>query len=224
MLLAVLAAKAHTSLPRDIAIDILWPDADADAAVNNLNQTVFQLRRYIDPTYRGGESPEYIISTSEQVTLNPALVHTDLDEIRRLSDRVGGADWNHRQSTALKAIDLIRGQFLADLQYEEWAAVQQLTVQNDLRDRLMPIATGAVTEYELRVATRAASALVSLDPYDEPAVLALVECLARSGRRRAARDLVIGFMHKVTSELDEQPSIELERVARGFQGAESTRN
>ena len=224
MLLAVLAAKVHTSLPRDIAIDILWPDADADAAVNNLNQTVFQLRRYIDPTYKGGESPDYIITTSQQVTLNPALVHTDLDEVRQLSSRVRGAEWARRQTIALKAIDLIRGQFLADLQYEEWAAVQQLTVQNDVRDRLLPIASGADTGYELRVATRAATALVSLDPYDEPAVLALVECLARSGRRRAARDLVVGFMRKVKSELDEEPSDELEQMAQAFRGAESTGN
>lgn len=216
MLLAVLAAKSHTSLSRDVAIDILWPDADADAAVNNLNQTVFQLRRYIDPAYKGGESPEYIISTSEQVALNPALVHTDLDEVRRLATRVDGADWTRRQTTALKVIDLVRGQFLADLQYEEWAAVQQLTVQNDVRDRLLPIAIGADTGYELRVATRAATALVGLDPYDEPAVLALVDCLARSGRRRAARDLVVGFMRRIKSELEEEPSDELERVAQTF--------
>jgi len=61
-----------------MAIDILWPDADGDSAVNNLNQTVFQLRRYLDPSYRQGESPEYIISSAEQVALAPGLVHTDL--------------------------------------------------------------------------------------------------------------------------------------------------
>ena len=57
-LLAVLAAHAHTMLTRDMAIDILWPEADGDSAVNNLNQTVFQLRRYLDPAYRQGESPD----------------------------------------------------------------------------------------------------------------------------------------------------------------------
>ncbi len=59
-------------------MEILWPDADADAAVNNLNQTVFQLRRFIDSDYHGGDSPEYVTSTSEQVSLNPELIHTDL--------------------------------------------------------------------------------------------------------------------------------------------------
>ena len=61
-LLAVLGAHSHSTLTRDMAIDLLWPDADGDSAVNSLNQTVFQLRRYLDSGYRQGESPEYVIT------------------------------------------------------------------------------------------------------------------------------------------------------------------
>ena len=80
-----------------MAIEILWPDTDADAAINSLNQTVFQLRRYIDPAYRGGESAEYVISNADQVALNVELIYTDIDEIRRLPDRLSECDWAHRQ-------------------------------------------------------------------------------------------------------------------------------
>ena len=93
MLLALLAARAHTDLSRDPCVEFLWPEADADAAINNLNQTVFQLRRYIDPDYRGGESPEYVTSTSDQISLNQDLVYTDLAELRRLPQRLDGSDW-----------------------------------------------------------------------------------------------------------------------------------
>ena len=141
MLLAVLAARSHTTLTRDMAIDLIWPDADPDAAINNLNQTVFQLRRYIDPSYKGGESPEYIISSSEQIALNPELVRTDLDEVRRLDQRVRGADWASRQAAVKRVIALIRGEFLADLPYEGWTAVQQVTIHSEVRDHLLPVAT-----------------------------------------------------------------------------------
>ena len=40
-----------------MVLDTMWPDSDPAAAVNSLNQTVFQLRRAIDPDYRDGESP-----------------------------------------------------------------------------------------------------------------------------------------------------------------------
>jgi DNA-binding SARP family transcriptional activator len=216
MLLAVLAARAHTTLTRDMALDILWPNTDADGAINNLNQTVFQLRRYIDPTYRGGESPEYVISTSDQVGLNPDLVHTDLEEIRRLSAKTASVDWGQRQLAARRAINLVRGEFLADLRYEEWTSVQQMAVHNEVRDQLLPIALTPSTAYDLEVSVLAASALIALDPYDEAAVLALAECLSRSGRRVAARDLVVDYAKRVQVELDDEPSPEVVQAAQGF--------
>lgn len=215
-LLALLAARAHTTLTRDMAIDTLWPEADADAAINNLNQTVFQLRRYIDPGYKGGESPEYVISTSEQVALNPDLVHTDLEEIRRLPAKAIGGDWKRRQTSARRAIALVRGEFLADLRYEEWTTVQQVSVHNEVRERLMPIALSAGTSYDTDVSVSAAMALISLDPFDEGAVIALAKCLADSGRRVAARDVIIDFARRMTAELDEGPSSTIVDAARAF--------
>jgi DNA-binding SARP family transcriptional activator len=66
----------------------------------------------------------------------------------------------------------------------------------------------------LDIATLAASALVTLDPFDEQATLALAECLAQSGRRVAARDLVIDFARRLQAEMEEGPSAELEAKAR----------
>ena len=213
-LLAVLAAHAHTSLTRDMATDLLWPEADADSAINSLNQTVFQLRRYIDPSYRGGESPEYIISTSEEVGLNTDLVLTDIEEVRRLPQRLVAADWEQRQGAARRAISLVRGEFLADLRYESWTATRQIAVHNDVRERLLPIALAAVTGYDVDVSTQAAAALVSLDPFDEQATLALAECLMRSGRRVAARDVLVDFARRMQEELDEDPSTQLSALGR----------
>ena len=136
MLLALLAARAHADLSRDVCVETLWPAADADAGVNNLNQTVFQLRRFIDPAYRGGDSPEYITSTSDQVSLNPELIHTDLAEIRRLHLRLEGADWTHRQLAARRTVGLVRGEFLADLAFEEWSYSNQVRIHGEVRDTL----------------------------------------------------------------------------------------
>jgi DNA-binding SARP family transcriptional activator len=204
-LLAVLGAHAHTSLTRDMAIDILWPEADGDSAVNNLNQTVFQLRRYLDRSYRQGESPEYIVSSAEQISLAPDLVHTDLQEIRRHCDRLNKGSWHQRQEAATKAIAFVRGEFLADLRYETWASRLQVTVHNEVRSRLLPIATQSHGAFDVQVATDAAAALVAIDPFDEAATLALAECLSRSGRRMAARDLLVKYADQLRAEFDDDP-------------------
>ena len=217
MLLAVLAARSQSTLTRDLAIDIMWPEAERDAGINNLNQTVFQLRRYIDPDYRGGDSPEYVVSSSEQISLNRLLVRTDLDEIRRLPQRLLGADWAQRNAAAIRVVELVRGEFLADLRYEEWAALQQLAVHSEVRTRLLPIAT-QLDAFDLDASLLAASALIGLDPYDEAAVLALAECLTRSGRRVAARDLVVEFAARIQIEMDEGPSTAVTTAAERLGG------
>jgi DNA-binding SARP family transcriptional activator len=194
-------------------VETLWPAADADAGVNNLNQTVFQLRRFIDPLYHGGDSPEYVASTSEQVSLNSELIHTDLAELRRLPQRMHGADWIHRQGAAKRAISLVRGEFLADLVYEEWASTHQVRVHCEVRDILLPIAMASPGEFDVDVSIQAASALLMLDPWDERAVVAMADGLARSGRRVAARTLIAEFATRYQRELDELPSEEFRHSA-----------
>jgi DNA-binding SARP family transcriptional activator len=205
-LVGVLAAYAQASLSRDAAIDLLWPDSDGDASVNSLNQTVFQLRRYLDPAYRAGESPEYIISNSDHVGLDPNLIRSDVEEVRRLPERIGTPDRDRRMNAALRAIDLVRGEFLADLRYESWLPPLQLRVHSSIRSVLLPITVGAPERYDFDVATRAATALLGLDPYDEGALLALAEALAGSGRRFAAKNLLVRYAQRVREELEEEPS------------------
>jgi DNA-binding SARP family transcriptional activator len=208
-LLALLAARSGTDLSRDLCVELLWPAADADAAINSLNQTVFQLRRFIDPDYRGGDSAEYVTSTSERIGLNPDLVQTDLTEIRRLPRGWGGGAGGRRHPPPRRTISLIRGEFLADLIYEEWSSTHQIRVHAEVRDLLLPIAVASPGTFELDVSTQAASALLALDPWDEGAVVAMADGLARSGRRVAARNFLKGFVERYQRELNEAPSQEL---------------
>ncbi len=205
-LLGVLAAHATDPVSRDAVIDLLWPDADGDSAINSLNQTVFQLRRYLDPNYRGGDSPEYILSNSDHVSLNDELIRTDLAEVHRMPDRIAGADWQHRHGAVTRVLGLIRGEFLADLRYEDWANRLQLSVHTDVRRFLLPIAQAGPDTYETALSLGAAQTLLKLDPFDEAAVLALASAMARSGKRVAARDLVIDYVRRVRSEFDDEPS------------------
>jgi DNA-binding SARP family transcriptional activator len=208
MLLAVLAAHLGTTLSRDAALDILWPDADPDAAINSLNQTVFQLRRYIDPAYRGGESPEYIVSTAEFVGLNPDLVLTDLAEIRRLPTRLAAADWHQRQGLAQRAASLVQGEFLADFRYEDWVGRQQLLIHGEVRQRLLAVADSPGSGFDVDVAAQAATALLALDPFDEAAIVALADCFSQSGRKAAAHRIVVDFVKRLHADLDLPPSRE----------------
>ena len=66
------------------------------------------------------------------------------------------------------------------------------------------------------VSVNAAAALIALDPYDEAAILALADGLSRSGRRVAARDLIVDYARRLQAELDEPISPELALAAKEF--------
>ncbi len=207
-LLGVLVAFHGQALSRDAALDLLWPDADPAAAVNNLNQAVFQLRRLLTPSPIRDDGPQYVTSTSDSLSLNPALVETDLDQFRRQVAKLRSThDAHDKVAAATAMVDIVRGQFLADLRYEPWMPQIETATHAELRESLLPIALGQLDGPDLAV--RASCALVMLDEYDERATLALATQLANGGRRNAAREVVVRFAQKMRDELDEQPSGDL---------------
>jgi LuxR family maltose regulon positive regulatory protein len=205
LLLAVLVAHTGQALTRDMVLDLLWPDADPAAAINSLNQTVFQLRRLLDPTYRDGRSPLYLISNAENVQFNSDLVHTDLREFRRLADRLVSSPPGSAAAIG-EILDIVRGEFLSDVRYEDWAWNLATVVHNEIRGVLMPIAAGNVRTDWQELGVRAACALVTLDPLDEAAQIAVAERLSATGRRAAGRQTLAQFARRTREELDEEPS------------------
>jgi DNA-binding SARP family transcriptional activator len=220
LLLGLLVANFDSGLTRDQVIDLLWPDADPSAAVNSLNQTVFQLRRIFEPGYREGDHPQYLISTLDVVQLNRDLVATDLMEIRHLRRALDEPhDVASRATLAHQLVDLARGEYLADLRYEDWVATNQLGVHSEVRAALLPIAQGACIGPTDEWALKAGCALAAIDPFDESAHVAMIRHLAATGRRIQARSLASDFSTRLRREFDEEPSDEL-RLAASMVGAD----
>jgi DNA-binding SARP family transcriptional activator len=214
-LLALIVAQRGQPLTRDVAFDTLWPDAAPAAAVNNLNQAMFQLRRAIDETYKEGESPQYLLATAETVQLDSDLVTTDLREFRSIStDLRDAASGPTYEKLASAAVDLIRGAFLEDLRYEDWVASVEAPIHAEIRQLLLPIAQGTVASPDLAI--QAAAALIKLDEFDEAAVAAMARQLSETGRRAAAREVIVRFARHLRDELDEPLSADLAALIGGL--------
>lgn len=213
-LLALLVANFRSTLTREMALDLLWPESTPSSAINSLNQAVFQLRRVLDPRFRDGESPPYVLSNLDVVQLNPELIVTDLDEFRRVAadSRDGATDEADHVSTL---VDIIRGEFLAELRYEDWALRVRTSVPAEVREALIPVAMGS-NHASADLSIRAACALLELDPYDGGAQLAMARQLDASGRRSAARAAVLRFAKKLKDDLDESPSPQLSATLAGW--------
>ena len=208
-LLGLLVASSRSALTREMALERLWPEADPTAAVNSLNQTVFQLRRVLDADYRDGASPPYVLSNADLVQLNPDLVRTDLEEFRLLGQQYSAAERaEDRSQIGQRLVDVVRGEYLADLRYEDWATDLRPAVHAEVRSVLLPIAaTRLATDADLAI--RAGCALLELDPYDDDAAAAVAGQYANSGRRPAARDALSRYAARLSTDLDEPLPAEL---------------
>jgi DNA-binding SARP family transcriptional activator/tetratricopeptide (TPR) repeat protein len=199
-LLSLLAAHAGSSITREQVLDALWPDADPDSAVNSLNQSVFQLRRILDPDYRDGCSAPYVVSTLDSVGLNPDLVRTDLQEIRKRKGVLVLESGNQRRQID-EILDFLRGDYLAQVRYEDWAEPIRGRVNAEMADLLYPL----LKSVDPRQGIRVAHALIGLDPWDEVAHQTLWEHLAATGRRTTARRAAEDFVARYTAEYGEPP-------------------
>jgi DNA-binding SARP family transcriptional activator len=153
--------------------------------------------------------------------LDTELTITDLDEVRRLASILAGATTaGVRQAAAAEILSLVRGEFLADLRYEDWVTAIQLSVAAEVRGPLLLIATSRHPDVAPHLSLRAAELLTEIDPFDEPAQVAMARKLYEMGRRTAARKLITEFAASIHEEMDVGPSADVRQALEDLGGQE----
>jgi DNA-binding SARP family transcriptional activator len=116
-LVCFLLTRPNMSAARDQVLEALWPDQTPKAAVNSLNQTIYFLRRDLEPTFSETTSPGYVHHDSEMVWLDAELVDSRSARSRaaiRLAER----------DPSPENVELVsqtyHGRFALDFDYEEW--------------------------------------------------------------------------------------------------------
>ena len=79
-LLAYLALQQDRPISRDILIELLWPELDYNAALRNLNTTVYNLRKSLEPDLKRIANSTYVIYEGGSYFLNGEVDHwLDID-------------------------------------------------------------------------------------------------------------------------------------------------
>jgi DNA-binding SARP family transcriptional activator len=113
-----LITKPSMSATRDEVIEAVWPDVDADAGANSINQTLFFLRRVLEPQYAEDLSANYVHHDSEIVWFDERLVDSRSRMCRRLIDGIARNPTEELQNRLAREY---RGKFALDFSYEDWA-------------------------------------------------------------------------------------------------------
>jgi DNA-binding SARP family transcriptional activator len=206
-LLCLLLTRPRFSATRDEVLDALWPEFDPAVALNSLNQTVYFLRRVIEPGYREDTSPGYLRHESDVIWLDRQLVtsrsQTCLDFIKALPPTPSPGD-------VQRLATMYQGPFALDFAYEEWAVGYRDGLHAAYLQVLeTAIASDSSSGHFARGIGLARRAL-AVDPEAEQVELSLLRMLRLSGAHAAAAEQYEHYSTHLREALGvEAPPLEL---------------
>ncbi len=192
--------------PRDVLMDVFWPDSRPVAARNSLNVAMHGLRR----TLRTATDAPVIIYADGGYRLHPDIrLWLDVEEFDRYA-RAGRRHEREGDSEAAAeayefAVTLYRGDFLADSLYEEWPSAPRERLRLARLDVL-----GRLSDLHLAGGRYAACAdvcerIIECDSCREDAHRRLMLCYSRQGQSHLALIQYRACVQALARELEVGP-------------------
>ncbi len=180
-LLIYLVCEAKQPQQREQLMTLLWPDMPLASAQANMRQTVYRLRKLLPQvTGKDGETAvPFIITNRTTIQINPdARYFLDVDRFV--------------QSDPRQAIDLYRGDFLADFylpnneMFEDWARQRRIQYRRQVLQMLDTVTAVHLQQAQFNEAAQLAQRQLEIDNLRESSHRQLIEAWARNGRRQEA--------------------------------------
>ncbi len=194
-LLMYLLTRPAFAANREQVFDELWPDTDPASASNSLNQSLYFLRRDLDPWYEDDLSVDYVALQGELVWLDPKLVKPE--SVGFLSAAQQSLKATPSFEIVLDVLGQYRGPFAPEFEYEEWAMAWRSRVHTCFLELAARTVDRAIREGELAAARDAAVYTLEVDPANPEIERRLVWLLWHLGARSAA---AAQHQHLVNSE------------------------
>lgn len=200
-LLALLAGAGEQGVARDRLHLLLWPESDTRRARNNLNQTLYALRRDLG-------ADELVLGTAA-LRLNPAVVSCDLWEFEAALDAGNG-----EEAVAVYGGPFLDGFALSESpEFERWAADERHRLGRRHWDALEVLARWAAEQGHHRLALERWRELAGLAPLSGRAAAGLVRALDDAGDRTGALEAARAHAERVRAELGTEPDPEVVELA-----------
>jgi DNA-binding SARP family transcriptional activator len=207
----LLATHPRHRLHREQVLEILWPDAGLESALNSFGKALHAARRALEPELLPRESSAYLPLTDSMVTLDTQRVWIDADHFERLAESALRQRDVAGYESALAAYG---GELLPEDRYEDWCAERR----EDLRALHIQLLLALAEAHEERGAHSASAArlreVLQHDPTREDAHRRLMSLYASLGARDEAVRQFQVCEDALKRELDlapEQSTVELYR-------------
>ena len=194
-------------LPRDVALERLWPDDDPAKASSKLSVALATMRSVLDPD-KEFRADHYVRADGDAIVLDPDTVPTDIDQF------LAGASTaltelrrqrGERTVAMLAAVEArYQGDVFEDDPYVDWFVPLREEARAVYLNVTRELAAIRAASDDLDDAIRLFLRLLEREPYDEAAHVDLVRALSAVGRHGDARRRYQHYADRMR-ELDLEP-------------------
>jgi DNA-binding SARP family transcriptional activator len=204
-LIKLLATLPGHTLHREQILEILWPDADVDSALNSFAKALHAARRAFDPGLPPRETSPYLRMTDAVLALDTRHVVIDADHFQRLAESALRRGSVTAYETALAAYG---GELLPEDRYEDWATEPRTSLALLHVRVLLGLAEGLESRGDYSHAADRLRAALQQDQTREDVHRRLIRLYADMGNRdQAVRQFLI-CRDVLRRELDLTPGAE----------------
>jgi LuxR family maltose regulon positive regulatory protein len=197
-------------VPQDVLIEDLWSGTSPTSAKKNFKVVLHRLRKLLKKPKMKGPGSSYVILENKLVSLSKDLCRTDLDEFLTLHGRGKKAEEAGDTDRAItcyrSAIDLYRGDFLAEDLYAPWAEPRRRELRTMFVDLLFRTAELYQALGSSRNAAEYYRLVVNADPVNEDAYQKLMQSYSNRGMRAEAIKVYEECKRVLESDLGVEPS------------------
>ena len=183
-LLLFMVTRRGLGATKELVMESLWPDQTPKSALNSLHQTIFFLRRDIEPWYEDGATADYIHLEGELVRLDAELFQIDSVSFSRQASDILSTRTELARGPELLA--LYKGRFAPEFEYEEWAEEWRTHLHASFLHLAHATSNALLVEHRFGEAVEVLTPVASLDPTAYDLRATLVACLAATGATDAA--------------------------------------
>jgi predicted ATPase/DNA-binding SARP family transcriptional activator len=211
-LLAHLAFHSQRTHTREALIELLWPESDLEQGRPSLSVALSSLRHQLEPP--GTPARSVLLTTNNEVRLNPAACTTDVAEFEALLQAANQPDAGAEEITLrTQAVALYRGELLPGF-YEDWCSLERERLQSLYIQALRRLVRRLVRERAISQALTYAERAVSTDPLQEELHRDLMQLYAAAGQPSLALRQYREVEERWREELGARPSAAIRHLAQ----------
>lgn len=205
-LLKYLVLNHRQVVPREVLMDLFWPDAEPETARNNLNVAIHAIRCAL----RGVIDRPVILYRNGAYSIAPDMqVWLDVEEFDRLVS-AGQRLESRNQSAAVSeyeaAISLYQEDFLQENPYEGWTALTRESLRMAYLNTLDSLSRIYFSQQRYAACVMACQRILDRDRCREDAHCMLMRCYSRQGQDHMALRQYQMCVESLRLELDVGPA------------------